>query len=328
MPPVLRHMLVVGDTITEGAPANPATWVNHLDPVRWTVDNVARSLASAFNWAAGTGFATGRWDPPFVTQDPDLVAVPVGLVDIFVWGRDGTAIEENLIDIVQNQIRPRWPDARVLFLIGTPIWGGALDEDSFMSELRRRFRAAHVQLMLDIAPLDLRDDTNVAFLPEDTDNGIHWSDAVHTQLANAIQNHLDLAYAGQRDSIFSIAEKDLARSLEDETSGTGLIVTLINPNNVALNVTGHAADVGSFVDLNTGQLVSAQHAHVALRMSTLLDGFGGVLPSGKHKTSEKPWRLIVQDIVGNVHRYRVSEAAHDRMLGISRLQMDAWEEAA
>ena len=70
------------------------------------------------------------------------------------------------------------------------------------------------------------------------------------------------------------------------------------------------------IDVNTGEVVSGQHAIVALRISTLmLQGFTS-LPKDVPSETLKPWTVTFNDIQGKAFTFKVIKSFPDNGLGL------------
>ena len=103
-------------------------------------------------------------------------------------------------------------------------------------------------------------------------------------------------------SLRLMAEQDLSFILED-TLGFGWQITLVNPEQQQLILTGFSNDISNMIDVDTGQVVSGRMASVAIRISTILSS-NFALPFGVSDTSSKPWLVKFKDINGNNHTFK------------------------
>ena len=325
-------MVTVGDGLTEGGVADATAWPDFLDPTLWTVDNVAVGGSTSTMWANDAGLVVGRLDPPFVTQIPSVITVMFGTDDILAE-ESWQLLEANLVTWANTQVKPRYPNAEIVIMQSLasfgvywhaqpPLWW-QLDAGIWLQRQGRR--NAHRTLGLITPVLDVHDDALIDYGAGFTPDGLHWSEQINEQVADAVNATILSTFLPTTKGVLRQSERDLEQSLEDALAGTGTTMTITDPSGTAADLTGHVIEIGAFVDLETGQLVSVQHGHVAVRMSRLISIFGAELPDGKPASDEKSWLIVAQDIVGTRHRYRVTESALDRTLGIVRMQLDRWE---
>lgn len=113
----------------------------------------------------------------------------------------------------------------------------------------------------------------------------------------------------------AIAEIDLGKVLEDDTTGFGYPITVTDPAGTSVALKGFSNDIGQVIDPDTGQPVSGRAASVAIRIG-LLTGAGLGIPSGVVNTVGKPWVIVFDDINGNSFTFKVSESIPDRSIGV------------
>ncbi len=110
-------------------------------------------------------------------------------------------------------------------------------------------------------------------------------------------------------------EKDIQSVLEDDVSGFGNSITLIDPNGVSHDFKGYSADIAQTIDPDTGQAVIGRWNSVALMMSSVLSVFPS-LPIGVMDENIKPWTLIFNSINGVTTKYKVMSTQPDRTVGV------------
>lgn len=117
-------------------------------------------------------------------------------------------------------------------------------------------------------------------------------------------------------SLRTLAESDLAVTLEDGVSGFGWPITLIAPSDLSAPLTGSSNDIAQAIDPDTGQIVSGRTASVALRIASILDAGFSELPRNVEAAGVKPWRVMFDDINGNSYMFKVRQTNPDRALGL------------
>jgi len=120
------------------------------------------------------------------------------------------------------------------------------------------------------------------------------------------------------------AEKDLKGIMEDETTGFGWPVTIVNPLGVNLSLIALSGDISQTIDPDTGQLVSGRLAYCSIRMSSLFAGGMGI-PEGISDSDRLPWLVTFNDINGVSHTFKVYKSSPDRALGIVDLVLEGWK---
>lgn len=122
----------------------------------------------------------------------------------------------------------------------------------------------------------------------------------------------------------SLAESDLASTLEDDVTGFGWPVTVTDPAGTSSSgLIGQSSDISQVIDPDTGQAVSGRQAHVSIRISSLT-AQSLALPVGIADASSKPWRVKFDDINGNAFEFKVAESNPDRTLGIVTCLLEAY----
>ena len=118
-----------------------------------------------------------------------------------------------------------------------------------------------------------------------------------------------------------VAERDLGAILTETQCGFGWPIVLISPRGERMSLTGFSNDIAELIDPDTGQAVSGRLASVALRMSSL----PRALPQGVANTSERPWLVEFEDIIGQAWRFAVRESNPDRGLGLQILILELYQ---
>ena len=118
------------------------------------------------------------------------------------------------------------------------------------------------------------------------------------------------------------AEADLDFTLEDQDDGFGVTLTLIDDqaNNYQLIV--QTADVGFFIDPQTGIGVYGRQIEVTVRIKTLT-ALGGGYPVGG--APGKAWKASYSDTSGKTWTLKVQQNKPDRSLGVYNLLMEAFK---
>ena len=126
-------------------------------------------------------------------------------------------------------------------------------------------------------------------------------------------------------SLRALAEADLQNILEDQSTGFGYGVTIINPDQAEFTMVGYTQDISQTIDTDTGQIVSGRLASVSLRESTLIQN-NFSMPVGIVDQSIKPWIIKFNDINGASYTFKIVEANSDRTLGVITCLLEEYEE--
>jgi len=121
------------------------------------------------------------------------------------------------------------------------------------------------------------------------------------------------------------AEADLAFILEDDVSGFGWPITIIDPAGKSVNLIGFSNDISQLIDPDTGQAVSGRLATVALRIKSLNDN-NLSLPQGITDLNKNPWIVKFQDVNLRDYTFRVRSHDPDRALGIVVCILELYKE--
>lgn len=126
----------------------------------------------------------------------------------------------------------------------------------------------------------------------------------------------------------TIAEADLAVTLEDAANGFGWSVVLTKPDGTeSTGLTGSSVDISAVIDPETGQAVSGRNASFTLRISSVLTQFGE-LPIGIASPTTKPWLITFNDINGNgPYIFKIVDTWPDRTLGVIVCHLEVYENA-
>lgn len=120
-----------------------------------------------------------------------------------------------------------------------------------------------------------------------------------------------------------IAENDLAFILEDSEQGFGYSITVTDPAETSVSMTGFSNDIAQLIDPDTGQAVSGRLASAVLRLSSLTAA-GLEIPQGIADASVKPWLIAFDDINGNSFVFKVANSNPDRALGVVSLILELY----
>ena len=121
-------------------------------------------------------------------------------------------------------------------------------------------------------------------------------------------------------NIVEQAEADLSFTLEDENSGFGISVVLIDISGTRYGENDElivqSTDIGFGIDPQTGVLMDGGTAEINLRLSTLLTVTSGVLP-------EKGWKAeITNEKTDNqLYTFELRDKFVDRKLGIFKMAL-------
>jgi hypothetical protein len=119
------------------------------------------------------------------------------------------------------------------------------------------------------------------------------------------------------------AEKDLAITLEDNATGFGWPIKIIDPHFNVADIFGQSTDIGLVIDAETGSVVSGRQATVSIRISSLTQHNLG-LPKGISDPSKKPWIIEFTDINGKSFTFKVVQTQPDRTLGVVTCTLEAY----
>lgn len=120
------------------------------------------------------------------------------------------------------------------------------------------------------------------------------------------------------------AGADLARIMQDDKTGPGWPVTVVEPSLAAHDLVGLSTDVAMTVDPNTGAFVSQRRAHVSLPTGPLLEKTAGKWPVGVSNQAVKPWLVQFADIHGETLLFKVTTSHPDRTVGTVTLELELY----
>ena len=126
-------------------------------------------------------------------------------------------------------------------------------------------------------------------------------------------------------SLWDVAERDLADTLEDTAQGFGKTIRLQPPGDPAAaeDLSGQAIDVAQTQDPETGIMIAGRTASVVLRIRTILAHFDSI-PVGVSDPNSEPWLVTVADSEGTDITYKVASSLRDRSLGTVTLELELW----
>lgn len=312
-------LVAIGDGILQGV-LDGTSWVDYL-PSRFDVRNLGVDGTRAFDWANDSGGASGQLDS-LAPDVPDIVVIMLGSTDASFM-IDAGLYKIRLGEILDDQIYARWPDVNVWFAHSPE----EFLKDSTQMSLMNEYRQAERELTSERSLLLPVFNSRGSALNVIDSNGTYWSQPANEVMgadASIILDNVFPVAAELPGGVLGQSEQDLISSLEDSEAGTGTIIRVYDPSGAFADLTGHAIDIGSMIDITNGELMSVQHAHIVLRIRTMEAAFGGALPEQILDQSGKPWRVQVTDVNGKQQWWAVEEAANDRSLGIGRYQLGRW----
>lgn len=125
-------------------------------------------------------------------------------------------------------------------------------------------------------------------------------------------------------SLRSTAEADTTRILEDNDTGFGWPITLIDPSDLETELIGYSNDIHEIIDPDTGVSVSGRKVSVALSISSI-EAANIPLPYAIADEKTKPFVIKFNDNAGNEHIFKVMESNPDRTLGIITCILEIYE---
>lgn len=119
-----------------------------------------------------------------------------------------------------------------------------------------------------------------------------------------------------------LAEADLETIVEDDVYGFAVDIVLTDPAGTSQSLKGFSNDISQIIDPDTGQIVSGRIATATLRLSKItLPG----IPEGVADSSQKPWLVAFDDILGNPWTFKVAQGNPDRALGVIFLVLELYK---
>jgi hypothetical protein len=119
-------------------------------------------------------------------------------------------------------------------------------------------------------------------------------------------------------NILTLAESDLASTLEDVDNGFGVNISLIEDDNI-FPVVASVSDVGYFIDPQTGVGVCGRTCEITIRISSLL------------KLSLDPpdenWICQYTDKSGDTWKSSIVQVRPDRTLGVYNISLEAYDDS-
>ena len=116
-------------------------------------------------------------------------------------------------------------------------------------------------------------------------------------------------------SIIDLAESDLAATLES-TSDFGQVCSLVNPDELYIDLSGQFSSIGQFIDPDTGVEVAGNFVQFTARISSITNG----QPRGIEDESSKPWIVI-----NGAEKFKVFKTFPDKKLGILSMILEPFQ---
>ncbi len=124
-----------------------------------------------------------------------------------------------------------------------------------------------------------------------------------------------------------LAANDLAKIVEDDSTGPGYPIAVTNPAGLTVSMIGLSNDISQLIDPETGIAVSGRSVSVALVTSSLLtNGLG--MPSGISSALIKPWIVSFDDINGATFTFKISAVDPDRSIGLTMCLLEFYQPAS
>ncbi len=128
-------------------------------------------------------------------------------------------------------------------------------------------------------------------------------------------------------SLRTQAEADLASTLE-APGDFGFPFTLTAPDGTTSpDLLGQTGDIGTLIDPDTGLAVSGRHAHLTVRISSLVAAGFTDLPRGIADLTSDPWVVTFDDLAANTQLWKVEQSMPDRTLGVVAMVLEFWKAA-
>lgn len=115
-----------------------------------------------------------------------------------------------------------------------------------------------------------------------------------------------------------------AKAILGDTSGFAEPLTLTSPAGDTRELTGFATDVAESVDPETGVIVSARRASVAISLLTL-DELSAELPAVVPDADRKPWLVSFTSATGVLGTWKVVDVKPDRAIGVVVLTLESYD---
>jgi hypothetical protein len=109
-----------------------------------------------------------------------------------------------------------------------------------------------------------------------------------------------------------------------DPEGFGWPIKITSPEGASADLIGLSSDVAETIDVETGVAVAGRSAHVALQVDDLTAA-GLKVPVGIAESPRRPWVVDFEDIAGRPYRFKVSEARHDRAVGLVLCFLESFE---
>lgn len=122
------------------------------------------------------------------------------------------------------------------------------------------------------------------------------------------------------------AEADLKDILEDDVFGFGYAITIKSPSGLETAMIGFSNDIGTAIDVDTGQYVAGRTISAVLRLSSLAAAGYTEIPRNISTSVSLPWVVKFTDINGNAFTFKVVSSQPDRALGITVMTLELYKE--
>lgn len=109
------------------------------------------------------------------------------------------------------------------------------------------------------------------------------------------------------------AAADLAGILSDSVGGFALPIQIVDPNGNTATVNGLAADIGTAINPDTGQIVAGRTVSVALPLRGLAAAGLGQPVGIAAGASRRPWTCSFTLPTGDEQTFRVARTKPDRL---------------
>jgi len=118
------------------------------------------------------------------------------------------------------------------------------------------------------------------------------------------------------------AESDLSFVLEDDVSGFGVAVIVINPSGDRFSLKGQSTDIGLVIDPATGIGVRGRMAEITFRLSTVMAEIGEMPDKSETGTG---WLLQTTNVNGEEWTFAVGQSDVDRKIGVVKIALELIE---
>lgn len=124
----------------------------------------------------------------------------------------------------------------------------------------------------------------------------------------------------------TIAEADLAVTLEDDVNGFGFDIKITDPDGNVGDLIGQSNDIAQLIDPDTGTAISGRFATAVVRLSSLtaVTPVALGIPVNISDAAKKPWVVEFKDINGITLITKVQHSSPDRTLGVVLLILESY----